>query len=194
MLSLVEWCHLGKGGKGWKFAQGSTGKGLLLPLEEVWGSVVYAWGKAINCWWGLGTDYYCAMGSAACESLEKEIRTARQVLAESAMKMHHLWCWTFRVSLAGLGHQHLLGDQSALRVQREHPPQKPFILVILCHLSLTYTFSPSLISLVPSCLNTSLRHTVLIHLTAADVLSLDMEAEQAVQLLESDSFSLDERL
>lgn len=172
MLSLVEWCHLGKGGKGWKFAQASAGKELPLLWKKVGDSVLYARGKAIYCPWGLGADYCCATGSGACERLGKETRTAQQVLAEWTMRMHRVWCWTFRVSLAGLDHWHLLRDQSALRIQRAswHPPLKHFILAILCHLSLANIFFPSPISLVLFCLNTSMWHTVLILLTAGDIL------------------------
>jgi len=50
--------------------------------KRVWDSVLYAWGKVICCRWGPCTDNSCAMGPAACESLGKEARTARQVLAE----------------------------------------------------------------------------------------------------------------
>ena len=182
-----------KGREGTEVCSGQYKKKSCFSLwKRVGDSVLYAWGKAVYWQWGLGTDYYCAMGSVACESLGKETRTAQWVLAERTMRTHRMWCWTFRVSPAGLGHQHLLRDQSAPRVQRDHPPQKHFILVILCHLSLAYTFPPSLISLVPSCLNTSMWHTVLILLTAADTLSLDMQAVLAVQLLETAGFSLDE--
>lgn len=49
--------------------------------KRVGDSVLYAWGEEIYCQCSLGTDYNCAMGSAASESLGKQIGTAQQVLA-----------------------------------------------------------------------------------------------------------------
>lgn len=160
--------------------------------KRVGGSVLYAWGKAIYCQWGQGTDYYCAMGSTAYKSLGKKTRTARQVLAERILRTCHVSLDLPSVSncpgppASPQGSECTQSAKGAASSETLHvsDPTSP----------LTYTFPPSLISLVPSRLNTSMRHTVLIFLTATDILSLDLQAVLAVQLLETASFSLDESL
>lgn len=125
--------------------------------KRVGGSVLYAWGKAIYCRWGRGTDYYCAMGSTAYRSLGKETRTARQVLAERILRMRHVLLDLPSVSncpgppTSPQGSECTQSAKGAASSETLHvsDPMSP----------LTYTFPPSLISLVPSRLNTSMRHS-----------------------------------